>query len=414
MIGVSGFDPAASRPSQRRMAEDGDLPYEPADRDCWLALSLLPGVGPAAFAQALRRFGSARRAWAAGPAWLGNLQRHRDESQASYERLDREGPRRVSARLEAALAACGARAVIAADPGYPAALHDIWPRPPVLYVRGELACLEAPTVAVVGTRRPSGYGRAAATEIADELARAGATVVSGLALGIDGEAHAAALAAGGRTVAVLPSPINRVYPPRHAELAERLVAARGALISEVAPGQPIGKPDFARRNRIIAALALAVVVVEAPDRSGALLTAAAAAGLGREVHAVPGPIHAAQSRGCNRLIADQHASLVTSAVGLLHQIGVTRNRAPISVQELSDSEGVVLGQLLRRPGSIEELIGRTHYPTPTIASSLTLLEARGLVTSYGGATFHPTQTARRIGRLPGSAAARRPAAGGDG
>ena len=122
-----------------------------------------------------------------------------------------------------------------------------------------------------GTRRPSGYGRASAEEIGDELARAGVTVVSGLAIGIDAVAHTAALAAGGRTVAVLPSPIDRIYPPAHRDLARRMVAAGGALLTELSPGRQIGRPDFARRNRIIAGLAEAVVVVEAPDRSGALI-----------------------------------------------------------------------------------------------------------------------------------------------
>ena len=292
----------------------------------------------------------------------------------------------------------GACAVTSTEESYPSALRSLDPHPPVLYVRGTLASLEAPTVAVVGTRRASGYGRTAAVEIADELARAGATVVSGLALGIDGEAHAAALAAGGASIAVLPSPVDRVYPPRHVGLAERLVAQGGAVISEVAPGGLIGKPDFARRNRVIAGLAIAVVVVEAPDRSGALLTASAALHLGRDVYAVPGPMHAAASRGCNRLIADHDATIVTSPVGLLHQIGVARGRSPVSVSALSEAEGLVLAQLLERPASIEELIDRTRHGTSTLASALTLLEARGLATTYGGATFFATLAARRIGQ----------------
>jgi DNA processing protein len=258
-----------------------------------------------------------------------------------------------------------------------------------------------PCVAIVGTRHASGYGRSCAAEIAEELARAGVTVVSGLAIGIDAEAHLATVAAGGRSVAVLPSPLDRVYPPRHRGLAARLVATGGALISELAPGHSPGKPDFARRNRIIAGLVRAVVVVEAPDRSGALLTAAAAIDHGREVFAVPGPIDAIASRGCNRLIADHQATIVTSAAALLLRIGAEAGGRPVSVASLSDPEAMVLHALLERPGSIEELIGRTDMPTGSLASTLTLLEARGLVESYGGATFHPTLTARRIGRPSG-------------
>jgi DNA processing protein len=223
-------------------------------------------------------------------------------------------------------------------------------------------------------------------------------VVSGLALGIDGEAHAAAIDAGGRSVAVLPSPLDRVYPPRHRSLAARLVASGGALLSELPPGQLPGRPDFARRNRIIAGLSIATVVVEAPDRSGALLTAAAAVDLQRELYAVPGPIDADASRGCNRLIADQVASIVTSPAGLVTALGAPLGVPEAGVAVLSESEAMVLARLLKRPASIEELAAPTSLPTGVLASALTMLEARGLATSYGGATFHPTLAARRLGR----------------
>jgi DNA processing protein len=303
----------------------------------------------------------------------------------------------------AATRRAGGVIVTAFDPTYPLPLATADPRPPVLYVAGDAASMSQPCVAIVGTRRATGYGRACAAEIADELARAGVTVVSGLALGIDAEAHAAAVEAGGRSVAVLPSPLDRIYPPRHRELAARLVATGGALVSELAPGYSPGKPDFARRNRIIAGLSRAVVVVEAPDRSGALLTVAAAIDYGREVFAVPGPIDAVASRGCNRLIADHQATIVTSAGALLHRIGARAGVKPVSVASLSDPEALVLHALLQRPGSIEELLGRTDMATGALASTLTLLEARGLAESYGGATFHPTLVARRIGRPTGLA-----------
>ncbi|HUG94548.1 MAG TPA: DNA-protecting protein DprA, partial [Pleomorphomonadaceae bacterium] len=262
---------------------------------------------------------------------------------------------------------------------------------------GEPAAWQVPGVAVVGTRRPSGYGRAAAEEIGDELARAGVAVISGLAVGIDAVAHAATVAAGGRGVAVLPSPIDRLYPPIHRELASRMLAAGGALLSELPPGRRLGRPDFARRNRIIAGLAEAVVVVEAPDRSGALLTADAAIALGRELFAVPGPMDAATSRGTNRLIADHLATLVTSPAALLHMVGLRRGRFPVSVRSLSEAEGLVLAAVIRRAASIEELGDRTRLSTSALAATLTILEARGLVTAYAGATFHPTLAARRSG-----------------
>jgi DNA processing protein len=369
-----------------------------AEAPYWITISLVPGVGPVGFARLLRRFGSARAAWAAGPTLLETLPRLPDDAAAALTRLRREGATRVASRVEAATRRCGGVILTALDPEYPAALSAADPRPPVLYLVGDPASLARPCVAIVGTRRASGYGRSCAAEIAEELARAGVTVVSGLAIGIDAQAHLAAVTAGGTSVAVLPSPLDRIYPPRHRDLAARLVATGGALISELAPGHAPGKPDFARRNRIIAGLARAVVVVEAPDRSGALLTAAAAIDHGREVFAVPGPIDAIASRGCNRLIADHQATIVTSAGALLHRIGAESGGRPVSVASLSDPEAMVLHALLQRPGSIEELLGRTGMATGSLASTLTFLEARGLVESYGGATFHPTLTARRIGR----------------
>jgi len=400
VIGVGGGGPLAVT----RERGDGwgtvDLAaLDPAaERPYWIALSMVPGVGPVGFARLLHRFGSAHAAWAAGPSMLAELPRLADEAAPSLARLRREGVAAVAERVTVATVRAGGEVITALDPRYPPSLAAVDPRPPVLYVAGDPRSMHGVSVAVVGTRRATGYGRACAAEIGDELARAGVTVVSGLAIGIDGHAHTAAVAAGGRSVAVLPSPLDRIYPPRHRDLAARLVATGGALVSELAPEHFPGRPDFARRNRIIAGLARAVVVVEAPDHSGALLTVTAAIEYGREVFAVPGPIDAIASRGCNRLIADHQASIVTSSAGLLHRIGAEPGGRPVSVASLSDAEGLVLNALLRRAASFEELLGRTRLATGSLASTLTLLESRGLVESYGGATFHPTLMARRIGR----------------
>jgi DNA processing protein len=370
-----------------------------AERRYWVALSLVPGLGPVSFGRLIHRFGSGRAAWEAGPAVLEEMQRPPPEAAEALRRMRRLGVAAVFRRVEAALRRAEGRVLTALDPDYPAALRHANPRPAVLYHAGDPAAFDGVGVAVVGTRRASGYGRSSAIQIADELARAGVTVISGLALGIDGEAHAAAVEAGGRSVAVLPSPLDRIYPPRHRSLAARLVTSGGGLVTELAPGQLPGRPDFARRNRIIAGLATATVVVEAPDQSGALLTAAAAIELGREVFAVPGPIDSVASRGCNRLIADHLAAIVTSPAGLLTSVGVAVGQRPVGTASLSDPEAMVLAKLLKRPGSVEELIGPTELSAGALAGALTMLEARGLVTSYGGATFHPTLAARRIGRV---------------
>ena len=411
MIGVGASGPLAeaypaAAPGQRSSLggwtgiDLGALDPE-AEAPYWIAIAQVPGVGPVGFARLLRRYGSARAAWVAGPALLEALPRVPEDAAPALARLGREGVGRVASRVASATRRAGGTILTALDPAYPSALSSADPRPPVLYVAGDPGSMARPCVAIVGTRRPTGYGRSCAAEIADELARAGVTIVSGLALGIDAEAHRAAVDACGLSVAVLPSALDRVYPPRNRDLAARLVATGGALLSELAPGSAAGKPDFARRNRIIAGLARAVVVVEAPDRSGALLTAAAAIDHGREVFAVPGPIDAIASRGCNRLIADHQATIVTSAAALLHRIGAQPGHRPVSVASLSDTEAMVLHALLQRPASIEELMGRTDMGTGPLASTLTLLEARGLAESYGGATFHPTLVARRIGRPNG-------------
>lgn len=394
MIGVGVRDVASG--SRRAASRAGSRATE---RDHWIALSQVPGIGPAGFAQLLRHHGTAAAAWAAGPDGLRAVSRLSPETEEGFERLRRTDPRELAGRVERATAAAGGRVVTCLDDEYPAALLTLDPRPPTLYLAGDADAFRERAVAIVGTRRASGYGLSVTTELATELAEARVVVVSGLALGIDGAAHRAAVDIGRRTVAVLPSPLDRIYPPRHRDLARRIVATGGALVTEVPIGAAVGRPDFARRNRLIAGLAEAVVVSEAPDRSGALLTAAAAIAIGRELYAVPGPIDAMACRGTNRLIADHQAEVVTSTASLLRMIGLPRGERPPALQALSEVEGQLLRRLLERSGSIEELIDRTGHPAAAVASALALLEARGLVDPFGGATFHPTVAARRLAGL---------------
>ena len=388
MIGVGAAGPIG-RARETRSAGRA------SERQCWIALSLVPGIGPAGFARLLARHGSAAAAWEAGPVALSEIARPGTPPPRAEEAW-RDDPREIARSLDRATEHAGGRVVTGLDDGFPPALRTLDPRPPTLFVIGPESIFLERAVAIVGTRRASGYGLSVATEVADELGRAGVVVVSGLALGIDGAAHRASVAASAPGIAVLPSPLNRIYPPRHRSLARDLLRAGGALVSEVAIGAPVGRPDFARRNRIIAGLSEAVVVVEAPDRSGALLTAAAAITIGRELYAVPGPIDAMASRGCNRLIADQQATLVTSSASLLRQIGLARGERPATVSALSEVEGQILRHLLERSGSIEELVDRTRQPAASVASALVMLEARGLVNPFGGATFHPTLAAKRL------------------
>lgn len=388
-VGRAGPLGRGGRPASSRATE----------REHWIALSLVRGIGPVTFWQLIERHGSAAEAWAAGPDGMGELRRLSPEAVPAFQTLRREDARALARAVDTATQRVGARIVTALDDDYPGRLLTLDPRPATLYVAGDHRAFETRAVAIVGTRRASGYGLAVASEIAQQLSEVEVVVVSGLALGIDGAAHRSAVEADGRSIAVLPSPLDRVYPPRHRALAREMLARGGALVTEVPIGGVVGKPDFARRNRLIAGLAEAVVVVEAPDRSGALLTAAAAIAIGRELYAVPGPITAMASRGCNRLIADQQASIVTSSAALMRQIGVATGSAAPVMRALSEVEGQLLTRLLERSGSLEELVDRTRQQAAAVASALSLLEARGLVSAFGGATFHPTLAARRLTKV---------------
>ena len=387
MIGVGAAGP---------LGGTGGSAARASEREHWIALSLVPGIGPAGFAQLLRTCGSAAAAWAAGPGALAGVARLPQATGGAFDELRRGDPRDLARHVISRTEAAGGRVITVLDDDYPPALLTLDPRPPTVYVTGDDTALRARAVAIVGTRRASGYGLAVAREIASDLGMAGVVVVSGLALGIDGAAHRAAVDADGRSIGVLPSPLDRIYPPRHRTLARDIIRCGGALITEVPIGAAVGRPDFARRNRVIAGLSEAVVVVEAPDRSGALLTAAAALAIGRELYAVPGPIDAMASRGTNRLIADHQAEIVTSSASLLRTIGLRLGTTSPAVEALSEVEGQVLRHLLERSGSIEEIMERTRQPAAAVASGLALLEARGLVNSFGGATFHPTLAAKRL------------------
>jgi DNA processing protein len=263
------------------------------------------------------------------------------------------------------------------QPGYPALLAELHDPPARLYVRRESAAiLEQPSVAVVGARSCSAYGAQVARALARELAAAGLVVVSGLARGIDGEAHRGALAGGGLTVAVLGCGIDRDYPRAHAELARR-IAASGAVVSEYPPGVEPAPWQFPARNRIIAGLARATVVVEARHRSGALITADFALELGREVFAVPGEITSGLSAGTNDLIR-QGATPLLAAGDVLEGFGL--ERAPPAVPETLSAEArAVLARLADGARSPDELVRETALSSPRVAVAITELELAALV-----------------------------------
>jgi DNA processing protein len=289
---------------------------------------------------------------------------------------------------EERLAALGASALTIEEPEYPAALRNLPDPPPVLFVRGELCVADEWAVAIVGTRRATPYGRQVAEYLGGALAEAGVTVVSGLARGIDGCAHRAALAAGGRTIAVLAHGLDTVYPPEHGRLAQD-IAASGALVTEFPPGTRPDAPNFPRRNRILAGLAQATVVVEAGHTSGALITADLALEQGREVFAVPGNIFSPTNQGSNRLIKEG-ARPMTSPRDLLEELHLSMTLEKRSMRETlpaDSTESAVLAQLGSEPLHVDELSRAMGLPVATVSSTLVLMELKGLARQVGALNY---------------------------
>jgi len=282
------------------------------------------------------------------------------------------------------------------DPAYPPLLREISAPPPLLFVRGAAALLSAPQLAVVGSRNPSHGGRDNARAFSEQLSRSGLVVTSGLALGIDACAHAAALDAGGQTIAVAATGLDRVYPSAHRELAHR-IAAHGALVSEFALGAPPRREHFPRRNRLISGLSLGVLVVEAALRSGSLITARLAAEQGREVFAIPGSIHSPLARGCHALIR-QGAKLVETAQDVIEELGALAGFAAaasdanfIQSRAAPDPAQQELLELIGYdPVEMDTLIARSGLTPGRVSSMLLLMELRGLIEARPGGRYQRT------------------------
>ncbi len=274
------------------------------------------------------------------------------------------------------------------DPAYPSRLKEIYDLPPVLYVRGQLTAADEWCVAVVGTRRPTPYGRQVAEERSYRLAQSRICVVSGLARGIDSIAHRAALDSGGRTVAVLACGLDIVYPPEHAKLALQ-ISERGALVSDYPLGtQPRG--DFVpRRNRIMSGLSLGVLIVEGDVKSGAMITARLALEQDREVFAVPGSIFSVQSRGTNSLIQDG-AKLVQKVEDVLEELNLTMVPQQMEMEEsmpATDTEAALLRHISREPAHVDVVCRESGLPIATVSSVLAMLELKGLVRQMGPMSY---------------------------
>jgi DNA processing protein len=345
----------------------------------WLAISRVPYIGPARIERLLQTFGSLSTAWSAPAEELRVTLESRALSEllAARSRIDPAGELERLGRL-------GIRAVHPGHPSYPRLLAEISGRPSLLYVRGELAAADDTAVAIVGTRRATPYGRQAAERIAAELAAAGITVVSGLARGVDAAAHRAALEAGGRTIAVLGSGPDVIYPAEHRRLAEQILGS-GAVLSEFPPGAKPDAQNFPARNRIVSGMTLGTLIVEAPVRSGALITASFAADQGREVFVLPGSIFAESAEGTNALLRDG-ARLIRSGDDILEDLSLGGGRSLIATQSqmlLNDNERRLYDALAKEARHIDELAEEAGLPAATASALLLTMELKGLVRNHG-------------------------------
>ena len=358
----------------------------------WLTLQHTPGIGPSTFHTLLDHFGSAEAVLNASNSELSSLSLNNDTINA----LNHQEKTDITADLDWASEA-GHHIITFTDERYPAQLKDLSDAPPVLYVRGDPDYLLQPQLAMVGARSPSAVGRNTAREFASHLSGAGITITSGLAIGIDGASHEGALQGMAGTVAVVAHGLDIVYPAQHQQLA-RAISENGAVISEM----PIGiKPQrglFPRRNRLISALSLGTLVVEAAIKSGSLITARLALELNREVFAIPGSIHNPMARGCHQLIR-QGAKLVESVDDILEDLRfrIPQNTPyPIKTHEdtheklkdrhntLDPDHQKLLKCLAYEPASIDQLVIRSKFSAAEVASMLLILELEGIIVCQDG------------------------------
>ena len=348
-----------------------------------IAFSFVAGIGPVRMRGLEQRFESVEAAWRGDRAgW-----REAGLDAASIERLavarDTISPAEERTRVDDA----GIHAVSWHDDGYPKRLKQIADPPPLLYVYGELAERDEWSIAVVGTRRPSTYGRQVTESLTAEIVQAGVTVVSGLARGVDGIAHETALAHGGRTVAVVAGGIDKLYPPEHKQLAARIVdGGSGAVLTEYPLGARPKADNFPRRNRILAGMTLGTLVTEAGKKSGTWHTVTSALDQGREVFVVPGRITSPESEGANLILQRGLGKLVTCGGDILAELQIEQVERQIELSEQlpeDPTQAMVLTVLGPEPLHVDEASRAARLPTNEVSAALAMLELKGLVRQVG-------------------------------
>ncbi len=357
----------------------------------WVGFNLVKGIGAVRLKSVLDYFGSLEVAWnaPAGALLAAGL------PQKAVEYLITLRKQMNPEELYERITTQGIQVITWEDANYPRRLKEINQAPPVLFMRGSFEMADDWAVAVVGTRRVTPYGRQVAIELAKYLALNGVTVISGLARGVDAVAHSSALQAGGRTIAVLGNGVDVVYPPEHRKLSEEIMKS-GALISDYAVGTPPESQNFPPRNRIISGLSLATIVVEAGEKSGALITAEFAVEQGREVFAVPGSILAAQSTGTNRLIEEGARPLLKMAeiLEVLKLEKLPEMRETRRVMPGSENEKKILKYLSHEPAHIDTICQLSGLPVNEVSATLTMMELKGMVNSVGGMNYVAAREAK--------------------
>ncbi len=378
--GTAGSNPALSA-TLRSLHLDMDY----NERKFWVSFNRIPGLGRARFSLLENRFGALSRAWEASSAELSDAGLDRKTVQSILRRRGSIDPDAEVAGLESQ----GVKGFTWHDDGYPPRLKEIYDLPPLLYVRGELLPGDERSIAIVGTRKPTAYGRQAAYQMTFDLARSGVAIVSGLARGVDGIAHRASIDAEQRTIAILAGGLDWIYPKEHRRLSEAIIE-NGALVSEHPLGTRPAPGNFPRRNRIMAGMTLGTIVVEANRVSGALITARHALEQNREVFAVPGSILSPASEGTNALIRDSAAKLVTDHTDVLEELNLTYVEQQIEMKALfpeNEDESQVLKHVTYDPVHVDEIVRTAGLPTSTVSSVLAMMELKSMVRHVGGMNY---------------------------
>lgn len=355
------------------------------DRRYWIGFNLVAQIGPAKLRRLLDYFGDLPSAWNADSF---ELTRAGLDKRSLENLLKARGELDLNAEYEKARACCDTL-LTWEDAEYPRLLRQIPHPPPVLYVRGNLTYDDEWSIAVVGTRRVTAYGREVTRAFVGDLVRNKMTIISGLARGVDAEAHRTALETGGRTIAVLGCGVDVVYPPEHDKLSLAIIQ-HGAIISEYPVGTKPDATNFPPRNRIISGLSLGVLLVEGDETSGAMITADFALEQDREVFAVPGNIFRRESRGPNRLIRESRAKSVTRVQDILEELNLTmisehvEARAAVPENEM---EATLLRFLSSEPVHVDDLRQQTGLAIAEVSSTLAMMELKGLVRQSGGMNY---------------------------